>query len=368
MHVAKSHEASNSSHVENIRALFKHLDTDKNGTLSYEEIHGWLTHLNPKMSEKEIQQLYLEIDVDKNGVIQIDEFIDYVFYAKKSRPTVHVEPPQGEIAATSAVPRDWMRASLDAHNELRALHGVPPLAWSDDCYREAKEQADICQAQGKMIHGHPLGFHHGQNIFWCSRPGKSAQYAARTWHHEMEKPGWDFENPPQSTRGCGHFTAVVWKGTTHVGVATSEDGCFILANYYPPGNYVGRAAENVFPILDSMRANYEAILADRNAAPLQRSLSDPPLPQQTLQKQAFLASAADGSVTVQAESMTPELEALFQACPFKHKDKVAAAFAEGGAVVTATREQSGRTTSMSIVIKTGRKTTKMRGSWGCADR
>ena len=36
--------------------------------------------------------------------------------------------------------------------------------------------------------------------------------------------------------GTGHFTQVVWRDTREVGLAYSEDGKFIVANYSPAGN------------------------------------------------------------------------------------------------------------------------------------
>jgi len=46
---------------------------------------------------------------------------------------------------------------------------------------------------------------------------------------------------------------VVWKASREVGIgrAQSRDGkWFIVANFYPAGNYVGRNAENVLPPSD----------------------------------------------------------------------------------------------------------------------
>jgi hypothetical protein len=48
----------------------------------------------------------------------------------------------------------------------------------------------------------------------------------------------------------GHFTQLVWKSSREigVGVAQSRDGkWFVVANFFPAGNIVGREAENVFP-------------------------------------------------------------------------------------------------------------------------
>ena len=38
----------------------------------------------------------------------------------------------------------------------------------DECYENAKRQADACQAAGRMLQGHCEGTsgRHGQNIYW----------------------------------------------------------------------------------------------------------------------------------------------------------------------------------------------------------
>lgn len=50
---------------------------------------------------------------------------------------------------------------------------------------------------------------------------------------------------------CGHFTQVIWKGSREIGVgrAFAEDGLrvFVVCNYYPAGNVIGRFKENVMP-------------------------------------------------------------------------------------------------------------------------
>lgn len=46
----------------------------------------------------------------------------------------------------------------------------------------------------------------------------------------------------------GHFTQVVWKDTKELGVAIGRarnNKLYIVANYYPPGNYQGRFQQNV---------------------------------------------------------------------------------------------------------------------------
>jgi len=55
--------------------------------------------------------------------------------------------------------------------------------------------------------------------------------------------------PSYSVRS-GHFTQLVWKSSREVGIGRSQsrDGkCFVVANFYPAGNYIGQNADNVLP-------------------------------------------------------------------------------------------------------------------------
>lgn len=66
----------------------------------------------------------------------------------------------------------------------------------------------------------------------------------------------------------GHFTQVVWKESKELGVACTKaknGNIYVVANYYPPGNYIGCYNENVPPLggfKTSPVRNYESI---RNA-------------------------------------------------------------------------------------------------------
>jgi len=51
--------------------------------------------------------------------------------------------------------------------------------------------------------------------------------------------------------GTGHFTAVVWRSTTHLGIGVAYNPrarwYVVVANYAPPGNVMGQFRENVLP-------------------------------------------------------------------------------------------------------------------------
>lgn len=54
-----------------------------------------------------------------------------------------------------------------------------------------------------------------------------------------------------STLKTGHFTQVVWHDSRELGVGMAKNRTgqiFVVANYDPPGNFIGSFAENVPPI------------------------------------------------------------------------------------------------------------------------
>lgn len=88
----------------------------------------------------------------------------------------------------------------------------------------------------------------GQCIYFGGGP---AENAVIHWYSENEK--YDFDKPgPQAA--TGHFTALVWYDTTHVGMARSACGQYLVANYFPAGNWDNSDcfAKNVLP----MKAQY----------------------------------------------------------------------------------------------------------------
>eukprot|EP00927_Polykrikos_kofoidii_P060976 TRINITY_DN5586_c0_g1_i1.p1 TRINITY_DN5586_c0_g1~~TRINITY_DN5586_c0_g1_i1.p1 ORF type:complete len:417 (+),score=62.33 TRINITY_DN5586_c0_g1_i1:47-1252(+) len=386
-----------------VREQFRRLDRNRDGTLSFREIKELLKRLNSGFSEHQLQKLFCEIDSNQDGKIQIDEFIEFMGSGKASQPAVRAEPPQGTVSSHD-VRQEWKQATLDAHNTFRAVHNVDPLTWSDECYIEAKKQADECQRKRQLGHGHTSGpsGNHGQNAYWCSAPGSSAFDCTKSWYDEIDDPGYDFE-APGFTSGTGHFTQVVWKGTRQVGMAASEDGRFVVANYLPPGNFLRAFKENVprrtgpspttptvstnslrpqgkaEPQRPSPKPSPRPVPSQPKAEPKRQSQpkaepkrqSEPkaepkrPIPSRTRQsRNAALAETVEES-SVEATEMTEELLAAFQDCPFPFADRVKAAFAAKECTkVSVTRKDEGQRTTMTVLMQQGGGFSQMRGSWG----
>merc|ERR1712055_148419 len=111
--------------------------------------------------------------------------------------------------------------SLAAHNTYRARHGVPALKLNDELNALAQEWAN------QLIHLDNLEHSNNNNI------GEIKDYT--------------FGN--EGGQGTGHFTQVVWKGSTDVGVGVAQEGSkvVVVSNYSPPGNMRGQYADNVPP-------------------------------------------------------------------------------------------------------------------------
>ena len=246
-------------------------------------------------------------------------------------------------------PADWIKECLDCHNKFRANHGVPALEWSHECYEFALLQAETCQANGKISHGNqagPSGFH-GQNTYGCSEPDPACN-AVQSWYNEIKDPGYDFQSPGPKP-GVNHFTQVVWKGTTKVGMAKSKDGRFIVANYFPGGNITneGYYKENI-------PAPKVEMWAKLSAVEVVESKSKP-----QVMDANFDATAECSKSAVTATSMTPEMETALKGCPFKdYLEDVKKAFEQKGKV---TVDRQGN--DVKIVIEVGDMINELNGSW-----
>ncbi|XWS19417.1 hypothetical protein CRYUN_Cryun31cG0014000 [Craigia yunnanensis] len=68
-------ESLSEEEIKGLKAMFTNMDTDKSGTITYEELKTGLAHHGSKLSEAEVKQLMEAADVDGNGTIDYIEFI-----------------------------------------------------------------------------------------------------------------------------------------------------------------------------------------------------------------------------------------------------------------------------------------------------
>ena len=141
-------------------------------------------------------------------------------------------------AQTSQDPQ--VASFLKVHNEARKAVGVPPLKWSPDLATYAQAWANhLASGGGTLVHR--TGSPYGENLAGGRGGAASPTRAAEYWLSERN----DYRHGPFGTQAeaVGHYTAMVWQTTTHVGFGTavSENGTWVVvANYSPAGNVVGQ--------------------------------------------------------------------------------------------------------------------------------
>ncbi|CAL8116343.1 unnamed protein product [Orchesella dallaii] len=140
------------------------------------------------------------------------------------------------------------RAAVDEHNKYRRRHRAPDVRGDNEAiHRTAQQYAEYLAANNKLEHSNSK---YGENLAGTGggNQEEAVRNAVRMWYNEVSK--YDYNNPGFSTE-TGHFTQVVWKSTTHVGIGVAwnpkRNWWVVVANYSPSGNFGGQYRQNVFP-------------------------------------------------------------------------------------------------------------------------
>jgi uncharacterized protein YkwD len=124
---------------------------------------------------------------------------------------------------------------LRFHNLKRCWHQVGNVNWNEPLAAKAKAHADRC------VFAHDATANAGENLAM----GYSSDIQAMdAWYMEFTAYRGDWS--PQT----GHFSQMVWKGTTEIGCAATQcpSGRFLVCRYLPQGNVIGQFKENVLPL------------------------------------------------------------------------------------------------------------------------
>ena len=73
--------------------------------------------------------------------------------------------------------------------------------------------------------------------------GTPLSYASYSWYSEIKDYSYGPLKNDSNFYKIGHYTQMIWKNTTHVGIASaiSKTGkVYVVARYYPAGNYIGQ--------------------------------------------------------------------------------------------------------------------------------
>ncbi len=161
-------------------------------------------------------------------------------------PSPSPDPDPSPSPSTSPSTSTDGPAILAAHNKLRAQHCAPALSWSRELAAEAQGWADKLASSGCAFDHNP-STPHGENLSYFRPPGALTQEdIAEQWYREVDR--YDFRKPGFSFE-AGHFTQLVWIGTTRIGCGSVHcgGGELWVCNYDPPGNMQGSFPANVKP-------------------------------------------------------------------------------------------------------------------------
>jgi hypothetical protein len=137
--------------------------------------------------------------------------------------------------------------AMQYHNNFRERHCVPSASYSRDLAREAQTWANQCTFSHDMSRGN-----HGENIYWGTVGSNIDAWnaAINWWYNENQYYNY---NVPDFSPTTGHFTQVIWRGTTQIGcgraVCPYMGGLvgYWVCRYNPSGNVLGQFAANVPP-------------------------------------------------------------------------------------------------------------------------
>merc|ERR1712196_216285 len=117
-------------------------------------------------------------------------------------------------SGVDGVPSEFDQA-IAMHNDFRAQHGAEPLEWDENCAAHAQLAVEEMVAQGCMHHNNCQEYGDGQNIASGSDGYMDPAQATQMWYDEVNDPGYSGDGD----MGAGHFTQLVWKSTTGIGMA-----------------------------------------------------------------------------------------------------------------------------------------------------
>ncbi|CAD0056673.1 unnamed protein product, partial [Aureobasidium pullulans] len=172
-------------------------------------------------------------------------------------------------AAPAGKATTYQQRVVDHHNVHRANHSAPALTWDTDLANTAAKIAATC------VYAHSMdvnGGGYGQNIAaGVEANNVSAVITELFYNGEVGYFNnlYGQANPDMTNfEKWGHFSQLVWKGTTKVGCATQycSGGLanvgqyvsphFTVCNYGSPGNYAGEYAQNIGASLNKPTQNW----------------------------------------------------------------------------------------------------------------
>ncbi len=148
-------------------------------------------------------------------------------------------PDSGFTAPVDGEPAQLMGIT-NAHNVVRAAHGVAAIAWDNELAAVAAAWANNCEWGHNAGRSDNYPGYVGENIYGASFV-PTGLAVTESW--ASEEANYNYANNTCSGV-CEHYTQVVWANSTKLGCAIAN--CpniptpnFVVCNYAPGGNFNG---------------------------------------------------------------------------------------------------------------------------------
>ena len=142
--------------------------------------------------------------------------------------------------------KPFQQVMLDSHNRERAAVGVAPLRWDPALASAAQRYARELAATGKWGHSDARTRKgQGENLWMGTRGAFTSERMVADWASEkrMFRAGvFPAVTRTSSWADVGHYTQIVWRGTTTVGCALESSAAndYLVCRYGPGGNVMSR--------------------------------------------------------------------------------------------------------------------------------
>jgi uncharacterized protein YkwD len=148
-------------------------------------------------------------------------------------------------------------AAVSQHNTYRATHKSPNITLSDSLNSSAQAWAENLASSGQFQHSTNRN-NVGENLYASYTtetsidPTTLGNKAVSDWYSEIKD--YNYASPGFSS-DTGHFTQVVWKGSTQLGCGAAQgtatiegtkyNAFYVVCQYAPAGNVQGQFPDNV---------------------------------------------------------------------------------------------------------------------------
>ncbi|KRF79061.1 Golgi-associated plant pathogenesis-related protein 1 isoform X3 [Drosophila virilis] len=112
-----------------------------------------------------------------------------------------------------SVKSDFENDFLHEHNKYRAEHGCPSLLLDTTLSEECKKYAELLVEKDSLDHSNG---DYGENLCYTT---KNPLTCVKMWYDEIKD--YKYESPGFSLI-TGHFTQLIWKSSTTMGVGQSS--------------------------------------------------------------------------------------------------------------------------------------------------